>query len=95
MKILDLIINRGQHAACDLSPKIKCADGTELSVQASSIHYCTPRLDYGPYTSLEVGFPTSPPPDSWDDYSDGFGDVWGYVPIEMVRQFIDNHGGEA
>ena len=96
MKILDLIINRGQHAGHDLSPKIKCADGTELSVQASSFHYCTPRLDCGPYTEVEVGFPTSPPPASWEPYADGPNpDVWGCVPVELVRQFIDNHGGEA
>lgn len=39
-------------------PAIECADGFTMSVQASRSHYCTPRNDVGPYTAVEVGFPS-------------------------------------
>ena len=84
------------HTFKDLHDKIRCADGTVLSVQASHTHYCTPRLDYGPYSHVEVGYPTADPPETWRTYADGEypSTVYGYVPVELVREFIDSHGGE-
>ena len=79
---------------------IECMDGTILSVQASHYHYCWPRNDFGPYESMEVGYPTAPPPDSWRKYLDGDPDddpcssVYGYVPVELVEEFVALHGGE-
>jgi len=78
-----------------IAPHIHCTDGAVLSVQASSLHYCSPRDDHGPYQSVEVGYPTSPPPPSWDRYQDGENPVWGFVPVNLVRQFIEDHGGES
>ena len=40
--------------------KIVCADGFEMSVQASSHHYCVPRTDRGAYSNVEVGYPNQP-----------------------------------
>jgi len=86
-----------------LAPKITCADGTTLSVQASRIHYCSPKCDQGPYKTVEVGFPsvTLPSsweevtlPSSWEEYYDGLG-VYCYVPVDLVREFIEEHGGEV
>ena len=76
---------------------ITCADGTTLSVQASSMHYCRPRADLGPYTHVEVGFPSVDPPETWAVYADGKypSDVYGYIPVALVREFIDAHGGEV
>ena len=78
--------------------RVKCADGVTLSVQASEYHYCTPRTNHGPYYRVEVGFPSIKPPDSWARYAD-YGDVvwdeaegtdivYGYIPVELVREFI-------
>ena len=84
----------------NLAKMIRCVDGTELSVQASEHHYSIPRQNFGVYTHVEVGFPTSPPPDSWGEYFDGDFeiddkcDVHGYVPVELVREYIELHGGE-
>lgn len=39
-------------------PKIECADGFALSVQACRWTYCTPRENTGPWTAVEVGYPT-------------------------------------
>jgi len=79
---------------------IKCADGTQLSVQASRGHYCLPRGDEAPYYAVEVGYPTADPGPEWLEYKDsqskpGFNDVYGYVPVELVQAFISAHGGEA
>ncbi len=76
-------------------PSIQCKDGTTLSVQASQSHYSTPRQDKGPYTHVEVGFPSVTPPASWKPYADGDypSDVYGWVPLEAVAAFIESHGG--
>ena len=74
-------------------PCIICADGTTLSVQAGSMLYATPRTNKGPYSAVEVSFPSSPPPSTWDEYSDGNFGVWGFVPIELVHFYIAGHGG--
>ena len=54
----------------NIRPRIVCADGFSLSVQASNGHYCTPRSNYGPYSRVEVGYPSSRPPEAWRNYSE-------------------------
>jgi hypothetical protein len=88
-----------------LNPRIKCADGVSLSVQANQYAYCSPRIDevdeWNHYSKVEVGFVTDSddkpltPPDEWREYSDGSfpSDVYGYVPTGMVEAFIEAHGG--
>ena len=78
---------------------ITCEDGAWLSVQANALTYCTPRSDCGPYSHVEVGFPSVRPPNSWMEYCGDWdnptGTVYAYVPVELVREFIDLHGGEV
>lgn len=83
-------------------PNIKpiyCADGASLSVQASRFHYCFPRNNEGPYAQVEVGFPSVKPPESWREYCQGDFDaapcdtVYGNVPLTLVAEFIEQHGG--
>lgn len=91
--------------------KIKCADGFTLSVIAGGYTYCSPRPgwpdnevseDYaGPYTEVEVGFPSARP-EPWDKWSEYVEDserptdtVYGWVPVGMVRDLIELHGGEV
>ena len=38
--------------------RILCADGFNMSVQASETSYCEPRNDRGPYKEVEIGFPS-------------------------------------
>ena len=91
---------------------ITCADGFKVSVIAGYGAYCSPRphgfsagdpgRDYeGPYTAVEVGFP-SERPEPWgiwellcDDGGNPTETVYGYVPIETVRALITLHGGES
>lgn len=79
-----------------MSPAIRCRDGTTLSVQASRYHFCAPRENHGPYKAIEVGYPTATPLESWAKYADGEypATVYGYVPVELVREFVATHGGE-
>ncbi len=71
---------------------VKCADGFTMSVQASKSHYSEPQNDEGPYTSVEVGYPSE-----YDHllrpYQDGDFDVYGYVPVHVVQMVIDARGG--
>lgn len=80
-------------------PKIKCADGFAMSVQASAAHYCSPRDSEGPWDSVEIGYPTERV-ESFMPYIDGedsepTGTVYGYVPLTIVAQAIIDHGGFA
>lgn len=72
-------------------PRFVCKDGTMLSVQASVSHYCSPRDNAGPYTTIEVWCVTAPVPESWNEY--GGDEPYGYIPIGMVEEFIKAHGG--
>ena len=85
----------------DNSPRIVCADGGGLSVQASNTHYCSPRENIGPWHLVEVGFPSHEPPETWSEYFDGDWDnddrtssVYGYIPVGLVIEYINSHGGE-
>lgn len=128
------------HEFLSVRPRIVCKDGFTVSVQTSDTHYCRPRTIYGPYSKVEVGYPSSRPPREWQEYYDGdwqevgwrgyikrllkdphtlwyafkqgFGvcgwryfksltsladnaceGVYGYVPIELVDELIEAHGG--
>ena len=86
-----------------IKPRIKCANGVSLSVQADEYKYCTPRSDDGPHVAVEVGFicdaqdEPMAPPEAWREYADGEfpSDVYGYVPVGMVEAFIAENGGRA
>lgn len=79
-------------------PRIVCADGLTMSVQASAYHYCFPRESRGPWWAVEVGFPSRPVPQIAhyaEDPSRPTDTVYGYVPIERVVQAIVAAGGFA
>jgi hypothetical protein len=76
---------------------IICNDGFNVSVQASRGHYCSPRENVGPWVSVEIGYPSAPPPAEMMKYAENsatpMDSVYGWVPIEMVEAMIDSHGG--
>jgi len=85
-----------QKERCDwVVPTLFCADGTQLSVQASSVHYSTPRADSGPWEAVEVWQVCSAKGrqiilPSWSgDHSSPY----AYVPVDKVNKFIARHGG--
>lgn len=75
-----------------IRPPVVCADGFKVSIQASHLHYCSPREDLanGEYESVEIGFPSFKE-ELIMRYRDG--DIYPYVPIDIVEKMIANHGG--
>ena len=75
---------------------VVCADGFTMSVQGSARNYCSPKNDEGPYTEVEVGFPSS-----YDYYLSEYAEnpdkptetVYGWVPADKVIMCIEAHGG--
>lgn len=80
-----------------MMPHIHCVDGTTVSVQASALHYVSPRTNRGPYRAVEVGFPSVAPPLAWEQYAEEWanptGTVYAYIPLELVSFYIASHGG--
>ena len=79
-------------------PRVHCADGFSVSVQASQYHYCRPRIDSAEkYEEVELGYPSAAD-DLITDYAEDntYTDtVYGYVPVEIVDKLIEKHGGIA
>ena len=70
---------------------ITCRDGFEVSIQASAGHYCIPRSDEGPWSHVEIGYPS----DLCEElipYSAGDG-IYARVPIEIAERLVIKHGG--
>lgn len=71
-----------------------CNDGTTLSVQASESHYCFPRVNRSEfYSAVEVFCVISDVPEWWLEYGDNVDNPFAYIPVVMVEEFIDSHGG--
>ena len=77
-------------------PRVHCADGFSVSVQASQFHYCRPRIDNAEkYEEVELGYPSAADDLIIDYAEDNFytNTVYGYVPVEIVDKLIEKHGG--
>jgi hypothetical protein len=81
--------------------RIECKDGFSMSVQGHRGAYSNPRreLQEGEeYDAVEVGFPSAMPElimeycESPDKPTET---VYGYVPVNLVEQLVDLHGGVA
>lgn len=83
----------------DVVPRVYLADGSSLSIQASPYHYCTPKEATGPWSMVEVGFPSK----RWNSLSKYRDDwdmpitenVFAYVPAHVVNRIIHRAGGVA
>lgn len=94
---LKLTRSRDQSGYFRVRPAVKCEDGFEVSIQASYGHYCTPRVNDAPrYESVELGYP-SMVDDLILEYAETPSEpthtVYGQVPVEIVDQLIEKHGG--
>jgi len=78
---------------------IQCKDGAHVSIQVGELLYCCPRNNDGDWSKVEAGFPSVQPPSSWtryaEDSSKPLETIYPYIPVELVREFIEAHGGEA
>ena len=95
-KRLDPTPRRNSHGYMERVPRIVCADGFSMSVQADRITYCSPRNDEGPWHAAEVWCPseTSPRLMDWAEQDEHPTDtVYPYVPLAVIAQVIEDHGG--
>lgn len=82
----------------EVTKRIECNDGFSISVQANKFAYCMPRENKAwPYSEVELGFPSEV-----DDLIEIYGEehgttetVYPYVPIDIVNELIEKHGGIA
>lgn len=87
----EITLERKMH-----TPVIRCKDGFNMSVQTGESNYCTPRSNDGPWTTAEVGFPSECVEEFMpyvDDSDNPTETVYGYVPVEVIEQVIEAHGG--
>lgn len=87
-----LIVGRGF-----VCPKAVCADGFEISIQASSAHYCFPRETGSDiYMNYELGFPSCKD-DLIASYAEDPGNptetIYPMVPADVVEKLVEKHGG--
>ena len=77
-------------------------NGERISVQASKLHYCTPRVDGAEYyTSVQVGnIDHIELSEEWVEYQDNVSEDWepsfavyGFVPVSLVWNMIQSKGG--
>jgi hypothetical protein len=81
-----------------LAKRVTCKDGFSISVQATRGGYCAPRENIGPWYEVECGYPSAKPEliAQYAEQEDRPTEtVYGYVPIELVEQLIQLHGGMA
>jgi hypothetical protein len=75
---------------------VTTADGWTASVQASQNHYCFPRTDDGPWSAVEVGYPSAADPSLLpfaDEPDRPRSTVYGYVPLDLVAEVLARRGG--
>ena len=79
--------------------RVVCRNGFSVSIQASSGHYCTPRSSYGPWETVELGYPSSHPGRRIAAYGECMSSSWptdtvyAYVPVRLVHDLLRKHGG--
>ena len=79
--------------------KVVCADGFTMSVQAGTgASYSSPRKGPGPFTAVEVGFPSQREELLMEFVDAGPEDpteqVYGWVPAKVILEVIAKHGGQ-
>lgn len=76
--------------------RITCNSGFSVSVQGSKTNYCSPPNNVGPYTAVELGFPSSFEElleEYAEDRSNPTETIYGWVPVGIVRSLVIKHGG--
>ena len=91
---------RGRRASDMLNfvPRIQCADGFNFSMQSGRYSYCTPRDDDGPWSAVELGFPSADDVvirQYAEDADAAPETVYGWVPLDVVAKLIESHDGFA
>lgn len=98
--VLDLLVETVLHQVTSSHrTALVCSDGFSVSVQMGRYNYCDPRqsgLESADYLSAELGYP-SEPEELILQYAEEpeipTGTVYGYVPMQVLEQVFQKHGG--
>lgn len=87
---------RVRHGMNVIRPRVICADGFTVSVQAGRGIYSIPREDADHYEAVELGYPSAAD-EQLTPYAETpespTGTVYGYVPVALVDSVMEKHGG--
>lgn len=87
---------RVEHGMNVTRPRVLCADGFTVSVQAGYGIHSIPGCDADSYIDVELGFPAEKE-DDWIIYAKNRSmptdTVYSFVPVELVDKVLDTHGG--
>ena len=88
-QLQEFLMNKPPYMNCGW---LICKDGYHLSIQASNTLYSKPRKNYVVWSEVEVMPKTGKLPIKFSEYSSD-GEVYGFVPTELVLNLINEHGG--
>lgn len=71
-------------------PRVCCADGYSVSIQAGWGIYSKPQEDADTYEMVELGFPSMIDEDLAEYYD---GSICAFVPVDLVDKVMQKHGG--
>jgi len=77
-------------------PTIKCVDGFHVSIQANEFTFCIPSNNDGPWSHIELSFPSEQLPKLFNKFiitNNKY--IYTQVPICLVDSLLDAHGGIA
>lgn len=77
-------------------PQVICVNGLRMSLQVGEYLYCTPRSNTGPWSAIEIGFPSREVAAFMpycEDPERPTDTVYGYVPLHIVAKVIQEAGG--
>jgi hypothetical protein len=94
---LESTVVEGRWGYQEPRPAARCKDGFTVSIQASSFHYCTPRINgKQQYTAVELGFPSAysrlltPYKEGNESQKKS---IFPWTPIAVIEKVVRLHGG--
>lgn len=75
---------------------LHCVDGFTMMATGSPLHRCRPRNDHGPWSHVEVGYPSERHSELMlyaKDRQNPTTTVYFDVPITVVVDIVNQHGG--
>lgn len=92
----------GLELSVQAGPSSHCLDARGLDRHKCWDGNLRQYVQHLPFSAVEVGIhhPNPGVPAAWGQYKEDLGpdvsiDIYNFVPVEMVRELIDAHGGEA
>ena len=92
---------KGESTLLKPLPRVTCADGFSMSIQAGTGLYSEQQKTSKKYSKVEIGFP-SEHESLIESYAEGHGfeddldytrTVYPYVPVGIINKVLRKHGG--